>query len=392
MASLLLKFIIFSLYFINIQFFFIGNVAIKPIHFFGIGYLSVFLLRGTSFKNILKFLIVASIVLFGILNAVDVVEFWKSYVSFLLSLALLVFGPELISTFQLKTKINFLNYVFVSYKWVVFYGVIQFVMKNVFGSDLLYNNLGIFQYHPHYENELFGFSRATSLFYEPSVFGWVTNLIISSLVMFKEKIGMKKETFFSSLILYLIGLFVSLSSSAFASFFLLAFVYMIIKNRNKGIYIVFFLSIFFVGFALVAPYLRLSEISTENTSGYARVIWPFLNLLEVFEHYPISGRGLGQFGVEDNNLLYDGVIHNSVYGFMISFGLSSVILISFAIIRLLNYLKHDRLWLILWVCLFSIFSSTGSFLSLELPFVYLLIFTLFNVSKQVDIKVQFNAN
>lgn len=391
MASFLLKFIIYALYFINVQFFFIGSIAIKPIHFFGFGYFLIFLLRGSSIKNIFEFALMACVVLLGVINAVDIVEFWKSYVLFLLSLALLIFGPEFISSFKLSTKISFLNFIFISYKWIVLYGVLQFMLKNIFGSDLLYNNLGVFQYHPHYENELFGLSRATSIFYEPSVFGWVTNLIICALVVFRDKIGIERKTFLNSLFIYLIGLLVSLSSSAFASFFLLVVVYFIIKNRSKGIYILLFLPIFILGLGLLAPYLRLSEIGTENTSGYARVIWPFLNLIEVFELYPVLGRGLGQFGVEDNSLLYDGVIHNSIYGFLISFGLSSVILISFAFIRLLNYLKHDLLWLVLWICLFSIFSTTGSFLSLELPFVYLLIYTLFDLSKQIEVKVEYNA-
>lgn len=387
MVRILLKILIYSLYFINIQFFFIGSVAIKPIHFFGLIYLIVFMVRQVPVKTILVFLLLSLVVLVGISNAVDEIDFLKSFVLFIISLALLLFGPKLIATFSYKEKIDFFKHVFNSYRLVVFYGLLQFILKNVFGSDLLYNNLGSFQFHPHYHNDLFGYSRATSVFYEPSVFGWVTNLVICALVIFRDKIGMERKTFLNSLFIYLIGLLVSLSSSAFASFFLLAVVYFMIKNRSKVIFIILFLPIIFLGLGLLTPYFRLSEIGTENTSGYARVIWPFLNLVEVFEHYPGLGRGLGQFGVEDNNLLYDGVIHNSVFGFLITFGFSSVILIYFAFIRLLNHIKHDLLWLVPWICLFSIFSTTGSFLSLELPFVYLFIYTLYDLSKQMEVKV-----
>lgn len=387
MSSSLLKYIVFSLYFINFQFFMIGSVALKPIHIFGFVYLVIFLIRGSSLKSFLPFLFITIIILFGYFNAIEQLEFWKSFVLFIMSMVVVCFGPQIIQSITSIKKIRFFRWFFRSYQVVVAYGVVQFVLKNFYGSDMLYNNLGDYQFHPHYFNELFGFSRATSIFYEPSVFGWVTNLVISTLFVYRDRVGLENAKFYKYLVIYFTGLIVSLSSSAFLSLILISSTYYLIKNRSKTIYSFVFIPIVVVGVWYLSPYLRLLEIGRENTSGYARVVSPFLNLIEVIRIYPFFGRGLGQFGVEDNGLQYDGIIHNSVYGFVISFGLSSIALFFFAIRRFMSFVKNDKIWAVMWLNLLLIFAATGSFLSLELPFVYLLIFTLFDLVAQIKLKV-----
>lgn len=388
MNNLLLKLLICSIYLINIQLFMLGAVALKPIHIFGFVFFIISNIQRPSIKNIVKFFIVLLVVFLGYFNAIDKTEFWKSFILIFLGLGLLLFAPNLISNFKVERKIRFFYFVFKSYVVIVLYGVIQFFAKNFLGSDFLYNNLGQFQFHPHYENDLFGFSRATSIFYEPSVFAWVTNLIISILLIYQKKIGFSRKIFLVYLFIYLLGLLVSLSSSGLLSLIVITLVYYVSVYGIRLKKIVLFGPIFFGIVLLALPYLRLSEIVTENTSGFNRVVFPFLNLLEVLKNYPFFGRALGQFGVEDNKLLYDGVIHNSVYGLFISFGLSSLVLIAFAFHRFYTHLKSDLIWAVLWLNLLFIFSSTGSFLSLELPFIYLIIFTLYNLVNSVSIRRQ----
>ena len=379
MNKFLLKLLILSIYLINIKLFMIGSVAFKPIHIFGFIFFLIFIIRKQTIKNVIIFIIILIVVLFGYFNALDKVEFWKSLVILTLSLALLLFGPNIISGIRNEIKLKFFKFIFRSYIYVVLYGLIQFGTKNFFGLDLFYNNLGKFQFHPHYQNDLFGFSRATSIFYDPSVYAWVTNLIITLLIIFKDKIGINRSLFFKYLTCFFLGLISSLSSSGFVAFFLIIIVYYFIKYRKKNVYLVILSPLFLVGIWLLFPYLRLSEITSENTSGYARIVFPLLNLIEVFNTYPIFGRGIGQFGVEDPSLLYDGVIHNSIYGFFISFGISALLLFFICLKRFYSHISSDPIWLLLWLNLLLIFTTTGSFLSLELPFIYLIIFTLYSL-------------
>jgi hypothetical protein len=375
----ILSILIFSIYLINIQFFFVGTLAFKPIHVFAVIYTGLFFFKVPSLKNIIFFLFISLLVFLGYFNALDKVEFWKSFFMLTLSLGLIFFGPNLIRKISYDRKINFFYFLFSSYKYVVLYGFIQFISKNFLGVDFLYNNLGQFQYHPHYDNDLFGFTRATSVFYEPSVFGWVSNLIITILLVFRERIGMPNRIFFKFLVIFLIGLLVSLSSSAFVSFIVIYIIFLAIKYKRKKIYIFLFLPLIFLIIWLVLPYLRIEEFNDENTSGYSRVIFPFLNLLDVLKTYPYFGRGLGQIGVNDMKLFYDGVIHNSIYGFFITFGFSGLILFMIVLRKFYTYIKRDSISILLWLNLILILSTTGSFLSLELPFIYLIVYTLFSV-------------
>jgi hypothetical protein len=78
-------------------------------------------------------------------------------------------------------------------------------------------------------------------------------------------------------------------------------------------------------------------------------------------------------------LFYDGVIHNSIYGFFITFGFSGLILFMIVLRKFYTYIKRDSISILLWLNLILILSTTGSFLSLELPFIYLIVYTLFSV-------------
>lgn len=370
----------------------LGSVAIKPVHIFAIIYFIVLIPQKKTVKSIIKFNVILTIILLGYFNAIDKVEFWKSFVLTFLSITLIIFGPILIRKVSLEKKMQFFIFIFKSYVYVVIYGLLQFITKNFFGLDFLYNNLGAFQFHPHFENELFGLTRATSFFYEPSVFGWVTNLIISLLLVFKDRVGIANNIFYKYVIIYLIGLMVSLSSSAFSSLILILIIYFFIKSNRKAYFFLFSLPIIITIVWFIMPYLRITEIETENTSGYARLIFPFLNLEEVIKVYPYFGRGLGQFGVDDLSLVFDGIIHNSIFGFFISFGLSGLIIFIMALRRLRTYIILENISIIVWLNLILIFSTTGSFLSLELPFVYLIMYTLFSTINSDNYKrVEFKS-
>jgi hypothetical protein len=297
---------------------------------------------------------------------------------------ILFFLPSIIAKVEYNFKILFFKFIFTSYCYVIIYGLVQFFFINVFSLDILYNNFGIFQYHPHFQNDLFGLSRATSIFYEPSVFAWATNLIIVLFVYLRKNLQFKKNKYYLYLFIYFSGLLVTISSSGFLTFsFLLLFYYLSYKAsilRNLVIFIPFFAFLVTV----LYPFFRLDEIAEQNTSGYARLFFPFLNLLEVLNKYLFFGRGLGQFGVDDSSLNYDGVIHNSVLGIIITFGLSSIFYLMIFFIKIKKYYILSKKSIILWVNLILIFFSTGSFLSLELPIIYVII-TLAVNTRNVDV-------
>ena len=388
-VKFILIILLLSIYLINFQFFLLGALAIKPIHLFALVYFIIFIFKKQSLKSKIKFIFILLIILLGYFNSIDKVEFWKSFILVFLSVALIIFGPDLIRKVSIEKKIQFFSFVFKSYVYVVLYGLFQFFTKNFFGLDLLYNNLGPFQFHPHFDNDLFGFTRATSIFYEPSVFGWVTNLVLSLMIIYKERIGMPSIVFYKYLIIFLLGLLVSLSSSAFVSLILICTVYFFIKYKRRVLYLVIIIPFIIIIVWFLLPYLRINEIDTEKSSGYARLILPFLNLEEVINVYPFLGRGLGQFGIDDVKLAFDGVIHNSIFGFFITFGLSGIFLLFMAIKKIHIHYKYDPLSILLWLNLLSILSATGSFLSLELPFIYLIIIAILSI---MDINNKYSQN
>lgn len=374
---------------INIKLFNIGDAAFKPIHVIVITTIILGISRGINLKRFIIMLIYAIIPWFSIINVVSFSDFVSTYLIYLMSLMLIFIGisPALITDANVIQKM--FKILFRTFNFSAIYGIIQFLLANIFGNFNLYNNLGRFQFHPHYYNRIFGIDRATSIYIEPSVFAWVAvTILVLALYLMNTPIMGKKELK-HTVILATTSVLISFSASGFVSYFLVILLYTFNKKSNyKTILFSWILVSALLLIIIFQPtqlrYLRLTEISRPNTSGYARIIEPFYAMREVFANYPLTGRGLGQIGVYDLNLTYNVYINNSLYGIVITFGILTILYAVPIGISFYRFIKQDKLTLILFANLVLIFISTGSFLSLEMPLIYCLYLFAIRYKKLVD--------
>lgn len=359
----------------NVKVFDLFGSSIQPSHLIFIFLLFISLISIGLLRKFKYFLFYSFIPLLGLINVTSLIEFVKSYVIFLIILLSLLYiipvFKKLPSIIKIKIIIFFLS---ISYILGIF-GIIQFIFLNIFDDLSFFNFFGNFQFHPHLPNTLFGFHRATSVYLEPSFFGWVSLTNISfTLFLMKNKLINPFLSIYLLTSFLLFSLF-TLSSSTFLNIgFILTF-YLVFFIKRPVIVTI----ILIIGFSYITlnyldqiAVLRLSSIFVPGSSGYDRIVQPIISTIEVLTKYPFLGRGLGQIGVINQEFINDSYIFNGIFGFIYALGLSSLFYIIPIFVLLKKSLNINMSILILVLNLILIFFSTGEIFGLNTTAVILM--------------------
>lgn len=327
----------------------------------------IFLMKIGSMKFNPLYIVMTILPLFGLFNVIDLKSFLESYAFYFLEIFVLYAILENSHKIPDGIKYRTIELTLKLFILCTIYGLVQFALANFLNNMSLYNSFGWFQYHKHYDNQLQGIIRATSIFYEPSVFGWMSVFVFC----LNEYFFVKKFNTIVRICTF-VAVAISFSSSAILGM-LLVFVLNIFvqKNRQNGfVYIVLLLITILIGSFMRIEWnslFRLNTISSLGSSGYNRVTYPFIAMLQSLKIYPIFGRGLGQISVFDVSIGNSGQIYNAIFGIIVSFGISSLIVYSQMLKVFLKWLKLDFSSIIFIALILFLLFSNGSFLTLEFP-------------------------
>lgn len=377
----IIKGLIFCIIFQNVKLFSVLGAELKPVHFFVIlAILYCMIAKPIKPRHFLVgicFLILPVLPLYRI-N--DVMEWLKSYVIYVLICLFFTFA---IRHFIAEFKKNYNNYIMLTLNVILFMqvlGIIQFISMNLFGYFLFQDFWGRFQFHYSQFGMSGGLYRAYSLFYEPSVFAWVSNTSLA-ITLFCDKNIMTNERKVVYAMFSMVAIACTLSASGLVITLVLCGVYILLKSKNPDKIISSCFAVLFVVLALLVftdvlnPLTRIfRELQTPNTSGYERIVTPILYMGKVFENFPLFGRGLGQEGGVDiiGTIGRYSAVHNSIVGVIVCFGLSSLLFYIPAITYSVKRIKANRSWLLLLIAIFGIYISNGAFCSLDL-FMFLIL-------------------
>lgn len=370
------------------------GAALKPVHFVMIiASAYCFMFKKKHATDIFVGMMFLIIPVFPLTRINDINEWFKSYmIYFIICVFMMTALRYVIAEMQLNYSYHLKLLVYII-AFVEVLGIIQFICMNFFGYFFLQNFWGSFQFHFNSFGESNGFLRAYSLFHEPSFFALVCNTSLAILLFLNNDLFSTRKKVFL-ILLSLISVVCSIAVSGIVISMVLIVLYLLLKSKRPE-KILFYLIIAFMAFLaiwfftdLLDPLDRIAdELQTEGTSGYERMVTPFLYVEKVFEHYPIFGRGLGQEG--DVDLIgiigrYTG-IQNSLIGIVSTFGLSVLFFYIPAIVYSIRKTKENRFWLILLVNIIGIYASTGAWCSLD-TFLFLVLTVAVGAVPKHDLK------
>lgn len=378
---------------------------IKIMHICAI-FLSIsYLTERIKIIDIIFYILLLGLPLLSIINAINISAFISSYVMWFILTSFILFGIGFTSNhFTISEHKKLLRLSIYLYIVTSMIGIIQFLLNNFFLYGSFYNFLGEFQSHPHYDNTLYGLYRSTSLFIEPSQFGWISIFYAALLIYLRQTLAISRRLYYVGLIIIFFGILSTISASAYIGTTILYFLVKIVQSKKsqaafvKITTIIFIFTLIFIFQSEIFIYFRLDSIFIEGTSGYIRIMEPILSVLEVFDKYILFGRGLGQQDIFDVTLSYSGhSIDNAIFGYFVVFGLFlGPIIIATVVLYFRGYIfnKENR---ILIYSIFFAYLSTGAFVALEIPFLFLLFisatitkFKKFN-AKPIDINASKNS-
>lgn len=377
----IIKAVIICILFENMQIVSIMGAGFKPLHIVLV--LCIFrqlILRPLKTKSLLLGILFLFIPALPLYRINDIMEWFKTYIIYVILVLFFATSLEPFCRTFAQNKVGYVKLLMRTIAISQILGVIQFIMMNFFGVFFLKDIFGPFAFHACQFGMFGSFYRAYSIFFEPSFFAWVCNIALTVVLYCGNSCFSSKEKYWY-LGLSLVALFCSLSSSGIiiGMIILIAKIILFSKDAFKLFLIcmVTVLAAIFLWFFtdLLLPIKRLfTEIETENTSGYERLVTPLLYIARVFEHFPVFGRGIGQEGnVDVIGIigLYSGV-HNSLFGIIVHFGLTSLAFYVPAIIYSIRRVANNRQWLLLLIGLAGIYISTGAFISVD-TFLFLIL-------------------
>ncbi len=337
-------------------------------------------------KNVVIFSFLFIFILFNIFFANSVIQFAQSY---LLFIVYVLYFFLIYSYLKNNNKIaqayinNFVKATFI----LALYGLFQLFIRKITGITFpkVVYPFGdfTFQRQPLYfaVEKL----RSNSFFYEPNIFGMIS--IIGFLInhYYAKKIkGIYK-------MLFLLGILTTQSTTTYLML-LISFSLDLVCNHIKNIFknnfkinkkliygfisLMLILTIFvsFNPFNITNVLGRLKEINIKGSSGYYRVVTPFIAAKFIVNRHPF-GIGLGNidYYLENppKNLKRDmslggssgQTIDNIFFGIIISFGVFGFIIISFLI--LIFYHIYLNLGLGMMTAYVFYYLGTGSFMYIE---------------------------
>lgn len=306
-------------------------------------------------------------------SLVDCSSFASSYIFFVIEVFVLYLAIGTSKYVDTERKEKIIVFVLKLFIFCAYWGMAQFILANFLGSKALYNCFGSLQYHPHYENTLLGMVRATSIFYEPSVFGWM------SLFVYVLNQYTRFEKYYKKInVLVVISLVISFSSSAIVGFGII-FIIELMDNTKKNSFVLRVLLLFVVAVLLgvsginIESMLRLNTLNVEGSSGFNRVQYPFDAMIQTLKAYPLFGRGIGQIGIYDPSIENYSYIYNSIFGIIVTFGVSGLLIYQqiFSVFR--RWYKINKHTIVSSVLILYLLISNGSFLTLEFPVIMIIL-------------------
>ena len=267
----------------------------------------------------------------------DYMEFFKSYVMYL-TILFLVF----IYFNSIKNEPDVLKRVLKNFCIVMFcmeiYGIIQFALVNIAGIETLYNVFGNHQFLTQIETQFWGIRRASSLFYEPSIFGVMCDLEFMCLLILKKINIIKKKYYYLFIAICVAAVGVSISTSAYIMMLIILILDLALNkdilDKNRCLIIaslvITMIVLTFSGDSILIKTIgRIKMINVEGYSTYERLSVPVQLLNRTMSIYPLFGRGLGQEGNVDavGQIGSYSSPQNSLVAIGVTFGLSSILVI-----------------------------------------------------------------
>jgi hypothetical protein len=385
-------FLAFVLSFSNIKFFTLIGASIQPVHFIYIFLILLTIKNVGLISNLghLSFYIIFPF--FSFFNVTSTIEFLKTYVIYLLILISFLYILPFVLTFPKRILENIISiFIFVSFI-LGFFGIIQFIFINFYNNFYFYNFFGPLQFHPHYIDILFGFYRSTSVYLEPSFFGWVTLTNFTFILYLTKKKIIQLQLFLIIGLFQILFVLVTLSASTIISFGFIIISFFLFNIKRPLIFSILFSLIIFISIYTILIYsnyfdvLRLDTIFIPGSSGFRRIILPLINTIEVLSIYPIIGRGLGQIGIPSDILINSEYIYNGILSLIYTFGLSTLIFLFPIFKSIKKTLKEDKDSGLLLLNLILIYFSTGELFGFNTVTIIILSYILISVGKKWKIQ------
>lgn len=358
----------------NIKLFSLFGHGIRPMDFVMPICSIIFLVSNKKIHGVFGSLVFLLLPLFGLVNAIDKQGFVSSFAYYFIEVLFIlafIVNSNLILPMR-KKKILLLSFRLMMLS--VIFGLVQFLLANIFGSRMLYNCFGFFQYHKNYVNSMLGFVRACSIFYEPSVFGWMC----VSFYGINELVDVGQNRILYRFVL-LVGIAISLSASAILALFALAIIILFVDKKGRFFHfslVMISIILLFATHVDASSLLRLDSVNMVGTSGYNRLSYPFEAAIQTINAYPLFGRGLGQIGVIDEKIQNYSEIFNSIFGIIVLFGASGILIYAFVIRYFAKWILVSKKTILLCFLIIYLLFSNGSFLTLDFP----IVFAIFNIA------------
>ena len=373
----------------NVKIFDVMGASIKPIHVVMIlSSLYCIVFEKMYIRDISIGMLFLALPLLPLYRINDLTEWLKSYVIYAI---MCVFLATAMRYFIAEIQVNYkkhLKLLLFTIAFTQILGIIQFLRMNLYEDFWLRNIWGKYQFHRNQFGKSYGFYRAYSLFYEPSVFAWIT-FTAFSILLFSEKEAISNKIRIPLLILDVVAMASSLSAAGFIVMLAIIFLFIFVRTPNlykriKGLFFVALALVLLVAFTdILKPLKRIFiELSIPGMSGYERVVTPMLYAKEALHNFPLFGRGLGQEGFVDAVGVIGRykAVHNSIFGVIVHFGLSSLCLFIPAIVYAVKRIGENPKWVLLLINILGIYVSNGAFCSLD-TFMFLVIIVAFGAIK-----------
>ena len=256
--------------------------------------------QGLSKNVILKTLIIAIYLILIFLSQFfisDFIEFFKSF-SLTILFFIIFFSIQKVIFFK---SVELKNAIIFSVILIIGFEITQLIEVLVFNSRTSYFLLDQYSISTatdagRFESANFlGFLRPVSFFHEPSYLASVLFICLISLKNLNSKLLFRLITIF--------GIILSLSTLNYL-FLLLYLIFSVKKKYHIPAFVIIFP--FFVYYSsFFFSFFRFSEILQEGTSGWARLVKPFIEVSkEITENLTYFGRAIGNNKVVHDNSFF----------------------------------------------------------------------------------------
>lgn len=290
----------------------------------------------------------------------DFIEFLKSFL--LVNIALLGIIGSKFYTPSVLYKINFRTILSIAVIAIVIFELVQVLEYSLIGTSFSWFILDKFSISTAEDVGRFqavnflNYMRPVSFYHEPSYLGLVLFCILVWAEELKIKVYIK--------LIIILGVILSFSTTIYL-FMVLYYFPKLYNNKYIKVFFCLFIVFFIVKYNVtIFEFLRLNEIVTEGTSGYARIGAPFFQVIDMlFYQNNFLGIPFGQSPIIFDNSFF---VIFSYYGILTPLFYLLIFGSVFKTIKL--YSKLFNYFLIVGACLFV----NGAFFTPETAFLIVL--------------------